>query len=315
MNCSTFGTSVVTPAIGALEIQFNISRTKAILTLTCYTLGLAFGPLFIAPLSELYGRRWVYIITSSCLLAFTGGASAAHNFATLLVCRFFAGFLGSAAVAIGAGTIGDVWGFGKTGVLVGLGFILGPFLGPSLGPLAGAYVLYHHDNNWRWTMYLLLILGAPICVGTYIMQETSKERILRKELEPLDRSKIDRPFHTFLQFSVVRPVKMLCTEVIVFSLTIYTAFAYAMIFSYFGSASYVLQLEYGFNLRKVGLNFISVIIGYILSLLMFVVIDKTIYARVLKAGNGYAAPEHRLYIAMTGSVLLPAGLFWSVLDS
>lgn len=289
-------------------IKFGISRTEAILTLTCYTIGLAFGPLFIAPLSELYGRRWVYIITASCLFAFTGSASGAHNFTTLLVCRFFAGFLGSAAVATGPGTIGDIWGFGTTGAIVGLFFILGPFLGPSLGPLAGAYILSGHDNNWRWTQYLLLVLGTPICLGTYTMQETSKGQILRKR--PRDVDVI--PFRESVQFSVVRPVKMLLTEPIVLTLTIYTAFAYAMIFSYFGSASYVLQLEYRFDLRKVGLSFISVIIGYLLSLVIFIVFEKTLYARALKAGNGYAAPEHRLYVAMAGSVLLPTGLFWFV---
>jgi hypothetical protein len=107
-----------------------------------------------------------------------------------------------------------------------------------------------------------------------------------------------------------RPVKMLCTEVIVLSLTLYTAFAYAMIFSYFASSSYVLALYYGFDWQKIGLSFISVIIGYFLAAFMFGVFDKTLYTKARQSGGGIAPPEHRLYSAMVGSVLLPVGLFW-----
>lgn len=163
-----------------IAIEFNLNRTESILSLTVYTLGLALSSLLIiAPLSEALGRRWVYIITSSTLLIFTGGAAAARNYATLLVCRFLAGFLGSAGVAIGAGTLGDIWAFGKVGGLVSLCFILGPFLGPSLGPLAGAYILHDHNNNWRWTQYLLLMIGGPVWLGTVLMRETSKSWILK----------------------------------------------------------------------------------------------------------------------------------------
>jgi MFS family permease len=103
-----------------------------VLPLTLYTLGIAFGPLFIAPLSETLGRRWVYIGTCTCFLAFTAGAGASNTFASLLVCRFFAAFLGSAGVAMGGGTVADIWALEKAGGSAALFFILGPFLGPTL---------------------------------------------------------------------------------------------------------------------------------------------------------------------------------------
>ncbi|KAF7589403.1 hypothetical protein BBP40_004306 [Aspergillus hancockii] len=288
----TFGTSVSVPATDLVAAHFNVSRTESILPLTLYTLGLALGPLVIAPLSEYLGRKWIYVITSSFLLAFTGGAAAAQNFSTLLVCRFLAGFLGSAGVAIGAGTLGDIWAFGKVGGIVSLFFILGPFLGPSFGPLAGAYILYNHDNNWRWTQYLLLMIGAPILLGTVLMRETSKDRILQQTgQKAIGGSSQATSLGKTLQLALVRPVKMLFTETVVLSLALYTAFAYAMVFSYFGSASYVLRVDYGFTLREVGLNFVSVIIGYILALVMFIVFEQTLHARALKAG----VVRHRLY--------------------
>jgi MFS family permease len=309
---STFSTSVVVPATRLIAVEFFVSRTEAILSLTLYTLGIAFGPVFIAPISEILGRKWVYVITASCLLAFTGGAAGAQSFATLLVCRFLAGFLGSAGVATGAGTIGDVWALGRTGGIVSIFFILGPFLGPSLGPLAGAYILHNHQDDWRWTQYLLLILGAPIWLGTLAMRETAKKRILRNaaKAEGSQAGSQRTTLSHIMRFSFVRPIKMLCNEMIVLSLTIYTAFAYAVTFSYFGSAVYVLQLEYGFDLRQSGLGFISVVIGYVMAIITFVIFDKTLYAKALRAAGGDPAPEHRLYTGMVGSVLLPVGLFW-----
>ncbi|KAL6232817.1 hypothetical protein BDW75DRAFT_232463 [Aspergillus navahoensis] len=308
----TFGTSVNEAALEIMAEEYNVSRTVSMLTLTLYTLGLAFGPLFIAPLSEIIGRRWVYIITSSLLLAFSAGAGAANSFPTLLICRTLAGFLGSAGVAIGAGTLADIWSLEKEGGVASLLFILGPFLGPAMGPLAGAYVLKDHHDNWRWTQWVMAILAAPVFLGTVLMRETLKARILQDQTHPDDvyLQKKSQKVARLITIGLGRPVKMLFTEIIVLSLTIYTAFAYAMIFSYFASSSYVLQFYYGFNWEQIGLSFISVIVGYLLAAFMFGIIDKTLYARAREAGGGTADPEHRLYSAMAGGVLLSIGLFW-----
>ncbi|KAF4458720.1 major facilitator superfamily transporter [Fusarium albosuccineum] len=290
--------------------EYHISRTEATLALTLYTFGIAIGPFFIAPFSEVVGRKWIYVITSTCLLAFIGGASAANNFTTLLVCRFLAGTLGSSGVAIGAGTIADIWQLDRTGADAALLFILSPFLGPTLGPLAGAYVLKDADYDWRWTQYLILLIGGPIWICVLLMKETSKAWILRKENNltgPVTFRRVGKIAST----AVMRPTRMLFTEVVVLSLAVYAAFAYAMIFSYLSSASYVLQKYYGFNLREVGLSFISIIIGYILGIAVYMAFDHTLHDRARRASpNGVTDPEHRLYSAFVGSVCLPASLFW-----
>lgn len=309
---STLGTSVNEAALELIAERFGVSRTISMLTLTLYTLGLAFGPACTAPLSEMLGRRWIYVISSSLLLAFSAGAGAAKNLGTLLVCRGLAGFFGSAGVAIGAGTLADIWCLEKEGGPASVLFILGPFLGPTMGPLVGAYVLKGHDNDWRWTQWVLVILCAPVWVGTLLMKETSKDKILAglnqaQKGQPLE----EKPtLAQILADGLGTPVKMLCTQVVVLSLTLYTGFAYAMIFSYFASSSYVLALYYGFDWQQIGLSFISVIIGYLIAAFMFGVFDKTLCAKAREASGGFAAPEHRLYSAMAGSVLLPVGLFW-----
>lgn len=76
------------------------------------------------------------------------GAGFSQNFASLLVCRFFAGFLGSPSIAVGAGTNADLWPQHHRAVATSL-FVLAPFLGPSLGPVVGGFVAQY--KGWRWT--------------------------------------------------------------------------------------------------------------------------------------------------------------------
>ena len=313
INCSTFSSSVTVPATSGLMAEFNVSRTEAVLSETLYMMGLAFGPMIMAPLSELIGRRWLYLVTSSSIVAFAAGSGAAQNFVTLLICRFLCGFLGSAGIAIGAGTSLDVWGAGaKAGGLARLLFICGPFLGPSLGPLAGAYVMHEHHGDWRWTQWTVALIGAPIWVLILFMKETSDFRI-QYEVKYSGRFGIVRLVLSMLKTAVLRSMAILTTEPIAFSLTLYTGYAYAVIFSFFASATYVYSLDYNFNSRQIGLSFLSVAIGYGLAAAMYIIIDMTLYDRARRqTPNDRPAPEHRLYAAMVGSIFLPIGLFWFV---
>ncbi|GAM91579.1 hypothetical protein ANO11243_096310 [Dothideomycetidae sp. 11243] len=303
----TLATSTSVPAVPLIKAHFNVNTTTAILPLTLYTLGLAFGPAFIAPLSEVLGRKRVYVASFFCFIAFIAGAGASRTFASLLVCRFLASFLGSAGIAIGAGSITDVWGYGEARSAVALMFILGPFLGPTMGPLCGAYILKDRHDDWRWTQWILILIAAPIFVGLCLMKETSKAWVTRNST----LSAAPLPLSKMIPIALVRPIKMLVTEPIVLSLTLYTSFAYACIFSYFASASYILQFLYHFNLQQVGLSFIAVVIGYILASLLFRVCDRIAIRRTAKTHpDQEPPPERRLYAALPGSVFIPIGLFW-----
>ena len=292
--------------------EFNINRTEAILEQTLYMLGLSFGPLILAPLSEFIGRRWLYLVTSSSIIAFAGGSGAARNFATLLICRFLCGFWGSAGIAIGAGTIFDVWGSAKAGALAKLLFACGPFMGPAMGPLVGAYVMNEYNGNWRWTQWTIALIGAPIWVLALFMKETSNVRVERGAKYSGRFGGVQFALST-LKAAVLRSMALLISEPIALSLTLFTGYAYAMVFSFFASAIYVYSLDYAFNYRQIGLSSIGVIIGYFLAAVMSMVFEMTLYARAARQSpNGRPAPEHKLYAAMAGSIFLPIGLFWFV---
>lgn len=75
------------------------------------------------------------------------------------------------------GTIADIWDPKDAGK-VGVSYILAPFLGPTLGPLIGAYIVAQYDNDWKYSIWVVLMILAPVGIAILFMQETSKSRIL-----------------------------------------------------------------------------------------------------------------------------------------
>lgn len=73
-----------------------------------YVLGFAFGPLIIAPMSEMWGRLKLYHSCSFLFLICTIICAVSKNMNMLIVFRFLAGSVGAAPLALGGGTIADL---------------------------------------------------------------------------------------------------------------------------------------------------------------------------------------------------------------
>ena len=127
----TLGSSVYVPGIPDIEAEFQISNTVALLGLSMWVLGLGFGPVLAAPISETLGRSAVYRASIPLSALFTLGAGFSQNAASLIICRFFAGFFGSPTLAVGAGTNADIWPPIHRASATVL-FIWAPFAGPAL---------------------------------------------------------------------------------------------------------------------------------------------------------------------------------------
>ncbi len=315
----TFGSSVYTPGVKDVQKQFGISTTAAILGLSLYVLGLAFGPILAAPISETRGRRVVYIVSLPLAALFTLGAGFSQNFASLAICRFFIGFFGSPVLAVGGGTNVDLWAPIHRAIATST-FLLAPFLGPALGPAVGGFAA--QQKGWRWTQWPILFLMVPIYLYSMGMKETYKKIILQDRAKRLD---IAPPAQTgptglaaikfLITVTLFRPVNMIFTEPIVFFFSLYTAFNFSILFAFFEAFPIVFQGVYDFNTGESGLTFLAVGLGCCIAVVTSIVTDRfwyhTEHHKSHREGReGVVAPEHRLYAAMLGSFGLPVGLFW-----
>jgi hypothetical protein len=86
-------------------MNFHVSTEVVILGISMF----AIGPLFWAPLSELYGRQIPFFISYMALTAFNAGAAGAPTMAALIVLRFFAGSFGSSPLTNAGGVIADMF--------------------------------------------------------------------------------------------------------------------------------------------------------------------------------------------------------------
>lgn len=62
-----------------------------------------------SPLSEQFGRSIVYKVTAPAYLLFTVGAGLSDSFASLVICRLFAGLSSGPVLAVGSGTNADLY--------------------------------------------------------------------------------------------------------------------------------------------------------------------------------------------------------------
>jgi MFS family permease len=78
-----------TAAIPGVMAEFGVSsRALATLGLTTYLLGLAAGSVVVAPMSELYGRRVVYLVCMGCFVVLIVPVALARSLAVTIVVRF-----------------------------------------------------------------------------------------------------------------------------------------------------------------------------------------------------------------------------------
>jgi MFS family permease len=72
-------------------------------------MGYALGPLFLAPMSEIYGRYPVIVLSCWFFNALLIGCSFAPNMPSLIVMRLLAGTGGSAVMAIAPAIVADLY--------------------------------------------------------------------------------------------------------------------------------------------------------------------------------------------------------------
>ena len=271
-----------------------------------------------SPISETFGRQIVYRVSLPLCALFTLGAGFSKTFYSLLICRFFAGTTGSPVLAVGGGTLADIFPPRLRARATSF-FLMAPFLGPSLGPFLGGFVSQYKD--WEWTQWVTLFIIITAFISSLGMQETYKKIILQKRAKRLgiEPPKQTLPpgfagFKVMMTVTLFRPVNMLITEPIVLFMSIYTAFAFAILFAFFPAFPLIFGGVYGFTTSQVGLAFLGVAVGVVTATITALIIDVKLYqGRFRKAvaeGHGVVAPEHRLYAGMFGSFGIPIGIFW-----
>ncbi|KII88761.1 hypothetical protein PLICRDRAFT_176306 [Plicaturopsis crispa FD-325 SS-3] len=319
----SFGSSAYSAGIPQTMADLSVSREVAVLGLSLYVLGFGLGPLVFAPMSELYGRRIVFLCTYLCFVLMNLGGSLGANIATLLACRLLSGIFGASMLTNAGGSVTDVWSPRERGFATAA-YSSATFLGPVFGPIIGGFVSDNPHLKWRFNFWIIIIFSAVSwAVGLFTMSETYGPVLLRRRARKLQKqsgglvhymSHYDLTRSTnlleVLRINFSRPFMFFFTEPIVTLLAVYMSMSYAIMYAFFAAFPIVFQEHRHFTPGEGGLTFLGIGLGTMIGT-STVPLQTRFYARAIeKSPTGRAPPEARLPGPMLGAALLPVSLFW-----
>jgi len=314
------------PGIPRILKEFEVSsKTTSTFIMSVYILGFAFGPLVIAPMSEIYGRSLLYNLGNLLFTVFTVGTALSQNVGMMMAFRFLMGLAGAVPITIGSGSIADMMPVEMRGRAMAA-WALGPLLGPAIGPVAGGYLI--RAAGWRWVYWLITIIAGVITVFTFftlkesyapVILERKAARLRKQTGNPNLRSKFADQSTTpaeKLKQAIVRPLKLLFLVPIVTLMSLYVAITYGILYLLFSTFSIVFPIYYGFGEGESGLVFLPSAIGMGLGIVIFGAMSDRLVKKNMGTGEQHK-PELRLtpFFTIPAGIALPIGLFiygWSI---
>ena len=215
--------------------------------------------------------------------------------------------------------LADIYTDVHRGVAISI-YALAVFGGPLLAPFVGGFISMSY-LGWRWTLYLPAIMGfLDVPLLLIWLKETYHATILIEKAVVIRRrtgnwavharqEKVELDFREITRKYFTRPLRMLATEPIVLTVSLYMSFIYGIVYALLEAYPYVFQDMYGMNLGVSGLPFLGLFTGVLLAL-VFILSQQGSYVKKLAANNNQPIPEWRLLPAMPGAFAFAAGLFW-----
>ncbi|KAF2683641.1 MFS general substrate transporter [Lentithecium fluviatile CBS 122367] len=317
--------TAMTSAAAQINQSFSVSDEhfpNSYWPILSWNLGGAAAPLFGLPLMENFGVRLSYLIIYPTMTIFLLPQAFAQNFATLVGTRIITGGCTGVLANITSGIVSDIWRDGKAKSFGTSLYIWCLLAGLSMGPVIGSVVL--HYTSWRWIflsqiifysfLFPLLAVGLPEIRPDVIL--ALRARHLRKStgLQIYARAeKQSTSIINVLRETLIRPTRMLCTEGVVLSFGLWSAFCVGTAFMFTQSITQVYSGLYGWSFFGTGLVQSAVVIGELIGLGVQLAQDE-LYFRSAKRNSeepGKPIPEARLYLSIPASFLgLTGGLFY-----
>ena len=315
----SWGASGFSPAEMKFQEDFGLSTEVATLGLSLAVLGLAFGPMTLAPLSEYYGRSPIYIFSYGIYLLLLAGTASVQDLGGFLILRLLSGLFSSVTIANFGGTIADLYEPHDTGLPMSL-FLWAATFGSPSGFFLMSFVAQYRP--WRDVFWALLgICGGFWLIMTFTLRETRHSVILlqraAKERKERGTDAIDVPdsmkqrgVKQLFKVTLSRPFRFLFTEAIIMFGALYNGYLYGLSFLFNGAFSLVFgEKGHGFEIMGVGLSFLGIMIGITLGPISNIWQERYYQKQVAQSG-GKNVPEARVQLSKVAAITFPISLFW-----
>ncbi|KAI1420375.1 major facilitator superfamily domain-containing protein [Xylaria sp. FL1777] len=342
--------SVTAPALGDIARDVGLDAATAQISFSVYFLGLAFGPFPIAAISEMNGRRNIWIASNLWFILWNSLCPVGYSKGLMIAGRFLAALGASVGNALAGPVMTDMFhekDRGKSLAIAGLF----PYLGPALGPIIGGLVsqLIH----WPWLFYIISIIDAVVlAAGIFILRETYTPALLRKKAATLgfDQERGEGPpttaitpssartgrwdvwsdFFARLRVNMLRPFQLLVYRPVMHVVTLNLGLAFGIYTLTLSTFADLWISRYGQSKLSSSLHYIAISIGISLATQGGGRAMDWVYRRLRERdgviwGRSRAPtplatsvggklppgkPEYRVPYMVPGILLMPSGLFW-----
>ncbi|KAF8136136.1 vacuolar DHA amino acid exporter [Boletus edulis] len=181
-------TTIQIPANAQIEHELHASSSDISWSLSVFVLVQGLFPLVWSAISEIKGRKVVYLSSMSLFVVGSAVVAASKTIGLVIGMRALQAVGSSAVMAIAAATLADIYEPHERGAKMGM-YYAAPLLGASMGPFLGG--VFAQALGWRAVFWFSLISGAIVLVALSILFKDSfrKERsltyqnVLRRRLE------------------------------------------------------------------------------------------------------------------------------------
>ena len=160
----------VIASLSQVAAELQTTPTIVNLTVALYMFSMAIAPLWWSSLSEVFGRRSIYLISFVLFIVFAILSAVSRSIVMLTIMRILSGGAAASVQSVGAGTIADIWKPIERGKAMGI-FYLGPLCGPLFAPVIGGALA----QKWRWraTMWFLAIYGGMFSFPNILLESSA----------------------------------------------------------------------------------------------------------------------------------------------
>jgi EmrB/QacA subfamily drug resistance transporter len=162
---------IVGPALPAIQAFFGVDERLVSWIFAIYILFFMIGTPLMAKLSDMYGRRSIYMFDVFIFAVGSAITVTAISFEMLLIGRAIQGFGAGGIFPVASAFIGDTFPPEKRGGALG---IIGSVWGLSgiLGPILGGLLLGY---GWEWLFIINIPIAAIVITSSfYILPKTKK---------------------------------------------------------------------------------------------------------------------------------------------